>query len=83
MQYQRLTDDTSIIIGETGESHLWSSSLDTDRNVCRIRKAVLILLLIQLVSRKNVNNNLFKKYYLEFIYHSSDDRCSSFNFREK
>jgi hypothetical protein len=50
MQYQRLTDDASIIVGETGESHLWSSSLENDRNIRRLRKTILILLLIQLVS---------------------------------
>ena len=50
MQYQRLTDDTSLIVTETGESQLVSSSLNTNRNINRIRKSLLILLLIQLVS---------------------------------
>jgi hypothetical protein len=52
MQYARLTDDASIIIGETGESQLWSSSLDRNRKICQIRKTILILLIIQLVSEK-------------------------------
>ncbi len=54
MQYQRLTDDASIIVGENGESHLWSSSLDNDRNIRHIRKRILILLLIQLVSSNSI-----------------------------
>jgi hypothetical protein len=50
MQYQRVTDDASLIVTETGESHLFSSSLGTNRNFCRVRKSLLILVLIQLVS---------------------------------
>ncbi|CAF3564140.1 unnamed protein product [Rotaria sp. Silwood1] len=49
MQYQRLTDNASIIVRETGESHLLSSSLDTNPKVCRWRKIILILLFIQLI----------------------------------
>jgi len=57
MKYQTLTDDTSILVGENGESQLWSSSLGTNRNVCRIRKLILILLFIQLVSLKFFDDN--------------------------
>jgi hypothetical protein len=57
MQYQRLTEDTSILVGENGESQLWSSSLVTNRNFSRIRKIILILLFIQLVSLKIFDNN--------------------------
>jgi hypothetical protein len=57
MQYQRLTEDASIIVGETGESHLLSSSLNNNRNICRIRKSILILLFIQLVSSKIVDDD--------------------------
>ncbi|CAF3539264.1 unnamed protein product [Rotaria sp. Silwood1] len=49
MQYQRLTDNASIIVRETGESHLLSSSLYTNPKVCRWRKIILILLFIQLI----------------------------------
>ncbi|CAF1060817.1 unnamed protein product [Adineta steineri] len=49
MQYQRLTDDSSLIITESGESHLLTSSLDTNNNFSRIRKYLLILLVIQLI----------------------------------
>ena len=54
MQYQRLTDEMSMIVGENGESRRWSSSMDNDRNILRVRKTVLILLLIQFVSSNNV-----------------------------
>ncbi len=57
MQYQRLTDDTSIIVSETGESQLLSSTLGTNRNVCRTRKLILILLFISLVSSKIFEDN--------------------------
>jgi hypothetical protein len=50
MQYQRLTDDTSIIVSENGGSQLMSSSLNTNRGIIRIRKIILILVSIQLVS---------------------------------
>jgi hypothetical protein len=57
MRYQRLTDNTSIVVGETGESQLLSSSLDTNRDVCRIREVILILLFIALVSLKIFDDN--------------------------
>ena len=69
MQYQRLTDETSTIVGETGESYFWSSSLNTDRNVRRIRKKILILLCIQLVSSIIFDGKLiefFRVYALFF-----------------
>ena len=53
MQYERLTDNTLIIVTETGESQLLSSSLNTNINVRRIRKSLLILLFIHLVSLKS------------------------------
>jgi hypothetical protein len=54
MQYRRLTDDTSIIVRENGESYLWPSSMDNDRNILRVRKIILSLLWIQFVSSNNV-----------------------------
>lgn len=59
MRYERLSDDTSLIVGENGESQLVSSSLDTNRQVCSIRKILVYLLLIQLVS---FNLNFIKSY---------------------
>ena len=59
MRYERLSDDTSLIVGENGESQLVSSSFDTNRQVCSIRKILLYLLLIQLVS---FNLNFIKLY---------------------
>lgn len=50
MQYERLTDTTSLIVTENGESQLVSSSLGTNRKICHTRKSILILLIVQLVS---------------------------------
>ena len=50
MQYQRLTEETATIVDETGESHVWSLSLNLDRTIRRVRTTILILLFIQLVS---------------------------------
>lgn len=50
MQYQRLTEETTTIIDETGESHVRSLSLNVDRKIHRARRTILSLLFIQLVS---------------------------------
>ena len=55
MQYQSLTDETSLIVGENGESQLFTSSIQTNQFVSRLRKYLLILLLIQLVSSIKMN----------------------------
>lgn len=45
MQYQRLTEETATIVDEAGVR-----SLNVDRNIHRVRRTILILLFIQLVS---------------------------------
>ncbi|UJR36838.1 hypothetical protein I4U23_029551 [Adineta vaga] len=50
MRYQRLTEDSSMIITETGESQIVSSSLHTNRNICHVRKYLLTLLVYQWIS---------------------------------
>jgi hypothetical protein len=79
MKYERLTDNTSIIVGENGESQLLSSSLDTNRHVCRIRKIILYLLWIQLVSFLVSKINKFISKCLDFKCDSSCVRCPSFD----
>ncbi len=51
MQYQRLTDNTSIIIRENGESQLLSSTIGANQCFSRQRRMILILLSIQLVNQ--------------------------------
>ncbi|CAF1595126.1 unnamed protein product [Adineta ricciae] len=50
MRYQRLSEDSSVIVTETGESQVVSSSLHSDRNVRQTRTLLLIFLVIQWIS---------------------------------
>ena len=53
MRYQRLSEDSSVIVTETGESQVVSSALHSDRNVRQTQKLLLIFLVIQWVRSQN------------------------------
>ena len=53
MQYERITDTAAIVVNETGESQLSTASLNENKTLLRIRRAVLILIAIEWVNSRD------------------------------
>lgn len=53
MHYQRATNDASMIVDQSQENELTSSSLTTNENIRRLRRKDLILIVVELVNQTN------------------------------